>query len=207
MPVSTKSRSRNKLLVVLTGIAGIILVTLLATYVIVAGKQADTIGKYELLELIDNQACRYLDKQPAVKGSFDLDVDAEKDKPKLTYLCLTGEKTGAKEIHGKQVPAYDFGASVQYFSSNEEAIKIAEQKLNPLRYWGVYSDEQMGEINQNAHFTFIVTDVEKPYFDAYTVKANAILRVSLPCADADPAKCDEQAREILDREMSGINVL
>jgi hypothetical protein len=170
-------------------------------------KQAELIGKYELLEKIDNQACRYLDGQVAVNGGFDLEASAPKDRPKLVYKCTTGEMTGAKVIHGKPIDAYEFGASVQYFSSNEAAIKYAEEKVNPLRYWGVDEEGQKNGIPQTSRFTFIVTDEKVPYFDAYTVKATAVLRVSLPCHDADIQGCHNDANTILGRELKGINVL
>jgi competence protein ComGC len=70
----------------------ILLLTMIAALVVSSYKQIDTVGKYEILELIDNQACRYLDHQPEVNGSFNLDVDAPKDKPKLSYTCTNGQK-------------------------------------------------------------------------------------------------------------------
>ncbi len=170
-------------------------------------KQSELISNYELLEKIDNQACRYLDNQPFVNGNFNLHNSAPADKPQLTYTCLTGEKTTAKEIHGKHIDAYEMGASVSYFSTNEAAEKFAEEKLNPLRYWGVDEDGQNKGIPQTSHFTFIVTDEKVPYFDAYTVKANAVLRVSLMCITDDPGACQNEAEFMLERELKGINVL
>lgn len=171
-------------------------------------KQYDLIGKYELLEMIDNQACRYLDHQEQVNGSFNLTADSPSDQPRLTYTCTTGQTVEGREIQGKLVPAYYSGATVSYFASNADAEKYAEQKVNPLRYWSVDERGQQNGIPQTSHFSFIVTDEDKPYFDAYTVKANAILRVSLPCADPDnPEVCAQQAEEVLNREMKGINVL
>lgn len=174
-------------------------------------KQYDHISKYELLEKIDNQACRYLDRQVGVNGGFDLNVDALSNQPKLKYWCLTGDTVAAKEIHGKFIDGYELGASVLYFSSNQEAEKFAAEKINPLRYWGVDEEGQRNGIPQTSRFTFIVNDEKIPYFDAYTVKATAVLRVSLPCGDADVSNggvaCYAEADAILQRELKGINVL
>lgn len=189
----------------------ILIIGLCGAFGVALLKQESTIWKYELLEKIDNQACRYLDNQLGVNGSFDLSVNASVDEPKLTYKCTTGETVAAKEIHGKSVARYELGATVSYFSSNEEAEKFAAEKLNPLRYWGVDEEGQRNGIPQTSRFTFIVNDENVPYFDAYTVKANAVLRVSLPCGDPDVKNggvaCYEEANSILDREMKGINVL
>jgi len=175
------------------------------------GRQAETIANYELLEKIDNQACRYLDRQIGVNGGFNLSPDAPAGKPKLIYHCHTGEITTAKEIHGKQIDAYPFGAEVLYFSTHEEAVKYAEENINPLRFWGVDEEGQKNGIPQTSKFTFIVSDERIPYFDAYTVKATAVLRVSLPCGDPDVTNggvaCYAEAEAILDRELKGINVL
>lgn len=174
-------------------------------------KQTDVVSKYELLELIDNQACRYLDKQPAVNGSFNLTADTPTGSPKLIYTCLTGESVEGGDIQGKYIDGYELGASVTYFSTNQEAEKYAEEKINPLRYWGVDEVGQQNNIPQTSKFTFIVTDGKTPYFDAYTVKATAVLRISLPCSGSNPeeigATCSAQAEAMLDRELKGINVL
>lgn len=207
---TTKNNKSDRHFVPFTVIV-IVLLALIGTLLAGFTRQADTIAKYELLEKIDNQACRYLDRQLSVNGSFDLNVKAPKNQPKLTYTCLTGETTTAREIQGKFIDTYGFGATVSYFSSNEEALKFAEEKVNPLRYWGVDEEGQKNGIPQTSHFTFIVTDEKVPYFDAYTVKANAVLRVSLPCGDPDVAKggvaCYAEADAVLDRELKGINVL
>lgn len=188
----------------------ILLVAMIAALVVTSYKQVDTIGKYEILELIDNQACRYLDGQPEVNGSFDLDVDAPKDKPKLSYTCTNGQKVTAREIQGKTIGDYSMGASVIYFTTRDEANSYAEQKLNPLRFWGVDQAGQEAGIPQSSLFTFVVTEPPM-YFDAYTVKANAVLRVSLPCPSPDDpdtaGDCQAYAESMLVREMKGVNIL
>lgn len=174
-------------------------------------KQLEVTSKYDLLEKIDNQACRYLDQQAEVNGSFDLTEDSPSDQPRLTYTCTTGQTVDSRQIQGKLVPAYYFGAKVSYFASNEAAEKYAEQNLKPLRNWG---DDKLGleqGLLQNPGYNFVVNDEDIPYFDSYTVKANAVLRVSLPCHDPDVKNggvaCYEQAKSVLHREMKGINVL
>ena len=189
------------------GVLTLVLFILLATLSIAFIKQQQIIGRYELLEKIDNQACRYLDNQPAVNGSFNLNTYTDQGEPQVTYTCLTGETTEPKEIHGKFIDKYNLGASVSYFSSNEEALKFAEENLNPLRYWGVDQEGQKNGIPQTSLFTFIVNDAKSPYFDAYTVKANAVLRVSLPCSNAAGDACYEEAESMLNRELKGINAL
>jgi len=170
-------------------------------------QQQATISKYQFLEKIDNQACRYLDGQGGVNGSFRFREDAAANTPLLVYKCYTGGQTQAKEIQGIYIDKYYMGATVTYFATNKEALKYAEEKLNPLRYWGVNEEGQKAGIPQTSKFTFIVTDESVPYFDAYTVKGNAVLRVSLPCSSTDPEQCQQQAEAMLNRELKGINLL
>jgi hypothetical protein len=169
-------------------------------------KQANTISKYELIGHLDNQACRYLDdrrRDYRVSGGFQLNTDANKSEAKLTYYCYTGESTRGRTIQGKQIVGYPLGATVLYFSTNKEAETYAVEKLNPLRYW---SDDGSDKI-QNKNFTFLVTDEKEPYFDAYRVRANAVVRVSLPCESNSFDACYMQANQLLDQELKGINVL
>jgi hypothetical protein len=176
-------------------------------------QQTDTIGKYELLEKIDNQACRYLAYQSqsgGINGSFDLNLSARDNEPLLVYKCTNGQVTTDREIHGKGIGEYELGAIVMYFATNEAAERYAEENINPLRYWGVDEEGQQNGIPQTSAFTFIVTDEPVPYFDAYTVKANAVLRVSLPCPKAEThgvTDCYDEANSILKSELKGINVL
>lgn len=206
MAKNTNIKKGNRFLVPLF----VLIFALVLSFIVVLAafiKQAELISKYELIEKIDNQACRYLDRQVAVNGAFDLTANAKDGQPKLTYWCWTGEKTSSKEIHGKFIDAYNFGAIVRYFSSNEEAEKFALEEINPLRYWGVDEEGQRNGIPQTSKFTFLVTDEAKPYFDAYTVKATAVLRVSLLCNSQDLNVCAAEGNAVLDRELKGINVL
>lgn len=169
-------------------------------------KQADVISKYELLGHLDNQACRYLADRGAdsqVSGGFALNTDSDENEAKLTYYCYTGKNVKGKTIHGKQIDGYSLGATVRYFSSNEAAEKYANEMLNPLRYW---SEDGSDEI-QDKNYTFLVTDEKEPYFDAYRVRANAVVRVSLLCKSKSFDTCDMQANQLLDQELKGINVL
>lgn len=207
---ANKQPSTHDIELIVLIITVIVLITMIVTLVATNYKQLDTIGKYEILERIDNQACRYLDQQPEVNGSFDLNVNAPIDHPKLSYTCTNGQKVDANVIHGKPVGAYSMGASVIYFRTQQEALRYAEQKLNPLRYWEVTTEEPGYNIPQTSSFVFVVSEPPM-YFDSYTVKANAVLRVSLPCPNPDDpttaGDCQEHALSMLRREMKGINIL
>ena len=98
------------------------------------------------------------------------------------------------------------GASVSYFASTKEAYKFAEEKINPLRYWGIDEEGQNNDNPQTSLFTFVVNDEKIPYFDAYTVKRNAVVRVSLPCEGDDSEACTTQAETILKRNLKGITI-
>ena len=202
---SKKIQKSNQLTWALLSV--IVLLTALSTALLVGlVKQTDTLSKYELLSHLDNQACRYLADRGSdsrISGGFELHTDAMESEAKLTYYCYTGDRTTDKTIHGKPISGYPLGASVVYFSSNKVAESYATEKLNPLRYW---SDDGTEEI-QNKNYIFLVTDEEKPYFDAYRVRANAVVRVSLPCNSNDFEACQTQANQLLDQELKGINVL
>lgn len=206
MSVKTKKKNKsNQLIWTLPSV--IVLLTALSTALLVGlVKQADTLSKYELVSQLDNQACRYLadrDSDSRINGGFELHTDAKESGAKLTYYCYTGDRTTDKTIHGKQIGGYVLGASVVYFSSKQAAETYAKEKLNPLRYW---SEDGSKEI-QDKNYTFLVTDEEKPYFDAYRVRANAVVRVSLPCNSNDFEACQTQANKLLNQELKGINVL
>lgn len=213
--VKTKKISNKKLIDRFSPLY-LLVVALLALCVALGvplAKQPNTLGMYELLEKIDNQACRYLYQQPAINGSFNLNMNAKANEPRLVYKCTNGQVTTAREIHGKSIGEYELGASVMYFATNEAAERYAEKNINPLRYWGVDEEGQQNNIPQTSRFTFIVSEEgesDPSYFDAYTVKANAVLRVSLPCASAEShgaTNCYDEADSILKMELKGINVL
>lgn len=208
--LKTKIKNKHSLSFYAPHLLVILLFALCGVLGIVIATQNDTIWKYELLEKIDNQACRYLNGQPGINGSFDFNVRAQDNQPKLVYKCTIGQVTTAREIHGKYVGEYELGASVMYFSTNDAAEHYSKENINPLRYWGVDEEGQKNGIPQTSKFTFIVTDEPVPYFDAYTVKANAVLRVTLPCPNVEKhgaTSCPDEADAILDNELKGINVL
>jgi len=89
---AARKNKSNKYLFIVSGLFVSLIVLSGIVFMSALAKQSDTIGKYELLERIDNQACRYLDNQVGVNGGFDLNVDAPSGKPKLIYHCLTGER-------------------------------------------------------------------------------------------------------------------
>lgn len=205
MPAKAKIKNVNSQLIWSLVLAILLTGALSIALVIALIGQAKIISQYDLLSNLDNQACRYLAERGAdaqVNGGFRLASNANKEQAKLTYYCFTGESTKSKIVHGKQIEKYPFGATVMYFSNNEAAEKYANEKLNPLRYWG---EDGSNEV-QDKNYTFLVTDEKEPYFDAYRVRANAVLRVSLPCKSKSYEACDAQAKQLLDQELKGINV-
>ncbi len=204
MPNKTKKKKSghyNKVNITIIVLAALCIALFVGLY-----KQAKIISQYDLLSQLDNQACRYLADRGSdsrINGGFRLNTDANENDPKLTYYCYTGEIVKSKTIHGKPINGYSLGAVVSYFSSNETAETYAKEKLNPLRYW---SDDG-SDVIQNKNYTFLVTDEKESYFDAYRVRANAVVRVSLPCKNNDYDACDMQAHQLLDQELKGINAL
>jgi hypothetical protein len=102
------------------------------------------------------------------------------------FVCKIGINTKAatKGLDVAQIDSdgYEMGAEVTYFKTQAEAEKYADQKINPMRYWGVVNP--VGNISQTSPFTSKI--LGKPiYFDSYTVKGKALVRISLPCSSAN----------------------
>lgn len=112
-----------------------------------------------------------------------------------TFSCTIGQNT-KPAVAGKEVAEVDkkgieMGATVMYFESTGQADKYHQQVINPLRYWGVPN----GDLTDNVpSFKYFVSYVfgNPVYFDAYAIKGNAIVRITLPCGstDTDAAKVD-----------------
>lgn len=206
MPNKTKKSKNTKKTKQQAWVISTIVLLVALCIALIAGvtKQAHIINHYESIAQLDNQACRYLSNRGEdyrVNGGFTLNVDAKDSEAKLTYYCLTGDYSKDKTIHSKPITGYAFGATVKYFSSEEAAENYAKEKLNPLRYW---RDDDVNRI-QDKNYTFIVTDEKQPYFDAYRVRKNAVVRVSLQCKSMDPGACEAQANKLLDQELKGIS--
>jgi len=206
MPSKSKKTKNNKQQVWLLMTIIILLIVLSGALIAGIVRQAKVISQYELIAHLDNQACRYLadrGNDSRVDGGFVLNSKANKNGLKLIYYCYTGQATRSRTIQGKPIEGYSLGAIVSYFSSNTAAETYAKEKLNPLRYWSEDGSDQI----QNKNYIFLVTDEKEPYFDAYRVRANAVVRVSLPCKSKNFSDCNMQANQLLDQELKGINVL
>jgi len=174
-----------------------VLVIAFGLLIFVVLQQNSQIDKYKMLSKISNVAC--LGLSTAINGDYELNsanphINAtnqlyQSDEFNRTtgYHCGIGLITQAMTIHGKSIEGYEMGADVTYFKDPESAKNYAEKKINPLRYWGVGPEPEEG-IPQTGLFTFFVSDgaiysdPDRAIFDAYSVKGNALLRISLPCA-------------------------
>jgi hypothetical protein len=147
------------------------------------------LGKYKKISRLPNQACVGLNYGALTNKSlnFSAQFNLEKSDSSKTasFTCLVDQFTQSTTIQGKHIDAYEFGAYATYFTDDQSALDYAEKQLNPLRYWGIDQAGQQAGIPQTSLFTFIVSDVPEPYYDAYTVKNNSLLRISLPCGDPD----------------------
>jgi hypothetical protein len=174
------------------------------------------LSTYRVVERLQNQACIGLGKgaitfKPVdIKAKFNL-PDSNPEGKTVEFTCLTNQSTEKATIHGKEIAAYEFGAYATYFKDNAAATKFAEQKVNSLRFWGVDQAGQQAGIPQTSLFTFIVSDVPAPYYDAYTVKDNALVRISLPCGDNDVSRggvaCYAEAESSLNTFADSIETL
>lgn len=103
-----------------------------------------------------------------------------------SFRCTTGQNT-KQSVQGQEVAKVDsdgreMGAEVLYFASASQADKYHQTKLNKLRYWSVPNNNLTADV---PYFKYFTSYVGKPfYFDAYAVKKNVIVRVTLPCGDS-----------------------
>lgn len=142
---------------------------------------SEEVSQHVALENLDNQACRGL--SIAAASGFDIStrglystsklLNSNNDNATANQKCLIYGSTQDDNIQGKKINGYSFGADVTYFDSKESAEKYAKNKVNPLRYWSPDATY--------TSYTFIVTHREQKYFDAYSTKNNALMRISLPC--------------------------
>jgi hypothetical protein len=160
------------------------------------------ISKYEQLVSVPNQACIGLGVASGKGINIDLAelngsqflYNNDSDGRTAVYACKIGINTKAatKGLDVAQVDrnGYEMGAEVTYFKTQTEAEKYADKKVNPLRYWSVL--HPVGNISQETPFTSIIFG--KPvYFDSYTVKGVALVRISLPCGSvADSGSTSKQ---------------
>jgi hypothetical protein len=123
---------------------------------------------------------------PSLNASSKLYKSDKYDRT-ISFHCGIGVITQAATIQGKHIDGYELGADVTYFKSQKDAENYADKVINPMRYWGVNPEGQDG-IPQTSLFTFIVSDKaifsdpKRAVFDAYSVKGNTLVRISLPCS-------------------------
>lgn len=183
--IMAKSKQRNrKLFSKYSDLEIFVIVLLVVTLGVVTwlfANMSDEITRYSSLSNQSNQAC--LGISVASNSGFKINTDTlyatselkdgSTDDPTVNQKCIVGGSTQDENIQGKPIKSYNFGADVTYFTDSVAAKKYADSKVNPLRYWSPDSSY--------TYYTFLVTHRDQLYFDAYAVKDNAIMRVSLPC--------------------------
>ncbi|HMS23194.1 MAG TPA: hypothetical protein PKB09_00100 [Candidatus Saccharibacteria bacterium] len=184
-----KSKKRNrKLFSEYSDLEIFVIVLLVVTLAVVTwlfANMSTEISRYRSLGSQSNQAC--LGVSAATASGFNVDTktlyatselkDASSDNPSANQKCIIAGSTRDEAIHGKPIKSYSFGADVTYFKDKETAKDYAETQINPLRYWSPDPS--------NSYYTFLVTHRDEVYFDAYSVKDNAVMRISLPCNQND----------------------
>ncbi len=163
----------------------VLLVVTLGVATWLFASMSNQISRYGALSNQSNQACMGI--SAATASGFEIDTqtlyatselkDGESNDPLANQKCIVRGTTKDEEIHGKKIKSYSYGADVTYFKDAETAKNYADTNLNPLRYWS--PDESY------TYYTFLVTHQDKAYFDAYSVKDNAVIRISLPCGEEE----------------------
>lgn len=150
-----------------------------------------SLHKHASLGMYQNQACVGIGV--ALRNGIDLrkyDLDARTvDRSSGwqdvgQHKCATGTvvtQQAAGADGSGSASGYQLGADVVYFKTADAAYQYAEKVHNPTQSWGLDQEGQRNGIPQTSLFTFIHTDVPEPYFDAYTVRGNALMALSLPC--------------------------
>lgn len=150
------------------------------------------VNKYEQLLAMPNQACVGVSKasdNDVVLRSVELSATSQlyendPDSKVAAFRCTIGQNTKdlvkGQDVAEVDSKGYELGAEVIYFDTAAAAKKYANDKVNPLRFWGLDQQGQQEGIPQTSKFTSNIYG-STLYFDSYTVKDKALLRVSLPC--------------------------
>jgi len=185
----------------------VLLIVTLGVVVWLFADLTEQISRHKALENQSNQACIGV----SIASNSGLEIDTNTLVATSTLIegsdlgvtanqrCVVGGSTENESIQGKKIASYNFGAEVIYFDTNEAAENYANTKLNPLRYWSPDAT--------NTNYTFVVTHTENDYFDSYSVKDNAVMRISLPCSESDSG-VDELMKDCMlqaDRTISLFN--
>lgn len=203
MPKSkTSSRTIQNLTKPSSFLTGMLIISLVAVGAVLY-VNTSRLRDYDQLTSIPNQACVGLSNGATDTMSISIIASAvlkQKNPDNMTaaFSCLTGQGVDAATIQGKHIGGYVFGAHALYFKDITAATTYAAKKVNPLRYWGIDQAGQNAGIPQTSIFTFIVAGGSTPpYYDAYTVHNNIVLRVSLPCGGLDVPACYTQAQTVI----------
>ncbi len=155
----------------------------------------DLKDKMTLVSSVSNQACLGLGDskwQTNYLNSFTLDakqtfVENSSGSPRLVTVCKIGGNTKAVTVGANVAQVdkdgLDFGAQVIYFKTAKAASQYGDKVINPQRYWTVPNGSLTADLPMWHYFYSYVFDGHFPYFDAYAVKGNAVMRVTLPCGD------------------------
>ena len=139
---------------------------------------------------LPNQACLGLATVPEIMpfaiGKLDATrtlAENSSDGLQATFTCTIGQN--AKDAAGSGVAAVDsngreMGAEVLYFASADTANAYHEGVINPQRYWSVPNKPLTDKVPSLKYFTSYIFG-SPVYFDAYAVRENVIVRVTLPC--------------------------
>lgn len=190
----------------------IVLVLLITLGIIFLSGQLKTLQLKARLASIPNQAC--ISIGVALQNKLDLrhyDMSATSSVSKETpepngavtgYKCEIGTVITASTENEQS--GYPLGSVVTYFKDSFSAEMSANEGLNKQRSWSVDEEGAKNGFKQSSLFTYIITDVSEPYFEAYTVRDNAIISITLPCSmsfqnDKNKAfdECKKSAQKIL----------
>lgn len=159
------------------------------------------IGRQKSFSEMANQACLGVRSVPENKAISITRLTAARnlsddntDGIVANFNCSIGQNS-KDAVKGMEVAAVDsngreMGAEVIYFNTSEQADKYHQANINPQRYWSVPNESLTSDIPSFKYFTSYVFG-NPLYFDAYAVKGNTILRVTLPC--------DETSKETQDK--------
>ena len=174
-----------------------LLVAIVFLLVIILSYTLNRYNKYQLLAKTPNQACIGLAKAQALGYSLNLSMlrataklyDHNSDQITGSYDCTVGSFTSNTQQAAKYTSNTQ-GAEVIYFKSTQAAQKYAEAKVNPLCYFAVYaSGTSLGNLPQTD--LFVCTRFQPvPYFDDYSVKGNALIRLVVPCKDSQACESE-----------------
>lgn len=190
----------------------------LIVMIVFSAKAWKDLQTYKSLAMYPNQAC--VGVGIAIKDGLQLnhyDFEARSlagsDKSTVAagligqHKCTIGTVI-TDEIHNPDGSGsgggYQLSSDILYFKSANNAYAFADKVENPRRSWSVDEAGVKRNIPQTSLFTYIVTNVKEPYFEAYTVRDKSVLSISLPCnlpveqdLNAVYDQCNKDAQHVL----------